>query len=171
MDWITFALKHWTSDRMNTVTLQLVRDTYTNGTTLGKLYGVNGEYLCETLEDIVRGWGIKHGGTTAIPTTTGGTPYRLTVSISQRFKRKMVMVYTEPNKYEIKKNGIGFKGVRIHGGNTNANTWGCIIVAANRSGKERVQNTREAFVTDYVEKLIKAGKTVELVVENLPQKE
>lgn len=79
------------------------------------------------------------------------------------------MIYTEANKYEIKKNGIGFKGVRMHGGNTNANTWGCVIVAANRVGSERVQNTREAFITDYVDKLIKAGNTVELVVENKPQ--
>lgn len=154
---------------MKTVTLKLVRDTYINGTTLGKLYGVNGEFLCETLEDIVRGWGIKHGGTTAIPTTAGGSPYRLAVSMSQRFKRRMVMIYTEANKYEIKKNGISFKGVRMHGGNTNANTWGCVIVAANRVGNERLQNTREAFITEYVDKLIKAGNTVELVVENKPQ--
>lgn len=142
--------------------LTLNRDTYIDGTTLGKLYGWKGEYLCETLEDIVRGWGIKHGGTTAIPVGR----YRLTVSMSNKFKRRIVMVYTEPNKYEIKMNGIGFKGVRMHGGNSNKDTWGCIIVAGKRVGEQGVQGSKESNITAYVDDLEKSGYTVWLEVKN-----
>ncbi len=150
---------------MGTVTLTLQRDTYLNGTTLGKLYGIDGKYLCETLEDICRAWGIKHGGTTAIP----HGEYFLTVSMSQKFKRRMVMVYTEANKYELKSNGIAFKGIRMHGGNTNKDTWGCIIVAKNRTGPESIQGTQESNVTAYVDELIKSGHTVKLKVVNKAQ--
>jgi hypothetical protein len=150
---------------MKTATLKLERDSYVNGTTLGKLYGPEGKYLCETLEDICRAWGIKHGGTTAIPVGE----YLLTVSMSSKFKRKMVMVYTESNKYELKSNGISFKGIRIHGGNTNKDTWGCIIVAKSRTGAESIQGSQEANITAYVEELIKSGKAVKLKVINKAQ--
>jgi hypothetical protein len=147
---------------------RLVRDTYTNGTTLGKLYDPEGTYVCETLEDIVRGWGIKHGGTTAIPTTAGGDPYKLLVSLSQRFKRRMVMIYTEKNGYELKRNGISFKGIRIHGGNRNNNTWGCLLVASRRVDAETIQGTQEAKVLALVDHYLTKGE-VFLEVVNLSQ--
>jgi hypothetical protein len=150
-----------------TFTFKLVRDKYTNGTTLGKLFDPEGNYICETLEDIVRGWGIKHGGTTAIPTTQGSSPYRLNISMSQRFKRRMVMIFTESNGYELKRNGISFKGIRIHGGNTNKNTWGCLIVARNRINDEMIQGTQEAKVLSLVEDYLKRG-SVFLEVQNRP---
>lgn len=150
---------------MKTATLRLERDTYLNGTTLGKLYGIDGKELCQTLEDICRAWGIKHGGTTAIPVGE----YLLTVSMSGKFKRRMVMVYTEPNKYELKAAGISFKGIRMHGGNTNKDTWGCIIVAKNRTGPESIQGSQEANVTAYVDDLIKSGYEVKLKVINKAQ--
>jgi len=150
---------------MADVKLTLVRDSYINGTTLGKLYGTKGEYLCETLEDIVRGWGIKHGGTTAIPVGE----YKLNVTMSAKFKRKMIIVFTEANGYEVKKNGIGFKGIRIHGGNTNKDTWGCIIVAKNRTGPESIQGSQEAMVTAYVQDLLSKGHKVTLEVKNKVQ--
>jgi hypothetical protein len=149
-------------------TFKLIRDTYTNGTTLGKLYAPDGTYICETLEDIVRGWGIKHGGTTAIPTTQGSSPYKMNISMSQRFKRRMVMIFTESNGYELKKNGISFKGIRIHGGNTNANTWGCVIVAARRLNNETIQGTQEAKVLALVEDYLNKGEVC-LEVQNRPQ--
>ena len=150
---------------MKIATLKLERDSYLNGTTLGKLSGTDGKYLCETLEDICRAWGIKHGGTTAIPVGE----YFLTVSMSEKFKRRMVMVYTEANKYELKSNGIAFKGIRMHGGNTNKDTWGCIVVAKNRTGAETIQGSQEANITAYVDDLIKSGYTVKLKVINKAQ--
>lgn len=143
------------------------RDSYYEATTLGKLYAPDKSYICETLEDIVRCWGVKHGGSTAIPAGR----YRMTVSYSSKFKRKMVMIYTEANKYEIKLAGIGFKGVRMHGGNDNKDTWGCVIVARNRIAKDRVQGSMELVVTEMVERLEKEGHSVYLEVVNLSQKE
>lgn len=146
-------------------TFKLVRDTYRGMTTLGKLYHPGGGIMCETLEDVVRGWGIKDGGTTAIPVGR----YKLTVSMSSKFKRRMVMVYTEPNKYEVKMAGIGFKGIRIHGGNTNKDTWGCIIVANHRVNDQMVKGSAEQMVTEAVEKLEKAGHEVYLEIVNKHQ--
>lgn len=143
----------------------LERDSYRGGTTLGKLYAPDKKYICETLEDIVRGWGIKDGGTTAIPVGR----YRMTVSMSSKFKRRMVMIYTESNKYEIKMNGIGFKGIRIHGGNTNKDSWGCVIVARRRVDAHTVQGTMESDVTKLVDDLERSGHTIYLEVKNKTQ--
>ena len=144
---------------------KLVRESYRGGTTIGKLYDPKGNFICHTLEDIVRGWGIKDGGTTAIPVGK----YFLTVSMSSKFKRRMVMVYTESNKYEILKNGIGFKGVRMHGGNTNKDTWGCIIVASKLINDQTVQGSQESTVTDLVDAYMKQGFQCVLEVVNKAQ--
>ena len=149
---------------MKEIVIKLERDTYRGLTTLGKWIEPNG-MTYETLEDCVRGWGIKDAGNTAIPTGR----YKLTVSVSQRFKREMVMVYTEDNKYELKTNGISFKGIRVHGGNTNKDSWGCIIVGTRREGLERISGTKEQAVTSYVKDMIKAGFQVYLEVINKRQ--
>lgn len=144
----------------------LERDTYRGGTTLGVLKFPDGS-TCQTLEDIVRGWGIKDGGTTAIPVGK----YRMTVSMSSKFKREMVMVYSEPNKYELKANGIEFKGIRIHGGNTNKDTWGCIIAARKRIDDHTVQGSEESRVTAAVKDYEAKGFEVYLEVKNKSQKQ
>jgi hypothetical protein len=154
---------------MADVTLKIERDSYINMTTLGKWYGIKGEYLCETLEDIVRGWGIKHAKTTAIPCTSKDKKYRMTVSYSGKFKRRMIMIYTEDNKYELKMNGISFKGIRAHGGKNNLNTWGCVCVSLTRTGPETLGASCEDMLTAYVDNLEKQGHKVWLEVKNLPQ--
>ena len=123
--------------------LLLIRDTYTQNTTLGKLF-VNGQFFCHTLEDTVRGHGIKVYGHTAIP----AGEYKISVSKSSRFKRLMPMVYTETNGYELIKDAISFKGIRIHGGNTHHNTDGCILVAYNRLNDTTIQGTAESELTE-----------------------
>ena len=120
------------------VELLLIRDTFTENTTLGKLFA-NGTYFCHTLEDTVRAEGIKVYGHTAIP----AGEYRVKLSKSSRFNRVMPMVYTEDNGYELKNGGIRFKGIRMHGGNTHRNTEGCILVAHNRLSDEVIQGTAE----------------------------
>ena len=144
----------------------LNRDTYRGGTTLGTLTFPDG-YTCQTLEDIVRAWGIKDGGTTAIPVGE----YRMTVSMSSKFKREMVMVYNQPNKFELQANGIAFKGIRIHGGNTNADTWGCIIVARRRVDEHTIQGSEESRVTAAVKDYEAKGCEVFLTVRNQSQKD
>lgn len=148
------------------ITFKLNRDTYVEGTTLGKMIYPDG-LTNETLEDICRAWGIKHGGSTAIPVGR----YRMTVSMSSKFNRKMVMIYTESNQYEVKMNGIGFKGIRVHGGQSNKDSWGCVIVAKRRTSNQTVQGSCEAQFTAAVESYEQKGYDVYLEVKNLPQKE
>ena len=94
--------------------------------TIGNLY-INGQYFCNTLEDVDRGltqdmdentiFDIKVKGETAIPKGT----YILSWSYSPRFKKYMLAVNNVP----------GFSGIRIHAGNTDKDTEGCILVGKN----------------------------------------
>ena len=96
--------------------------------TIGKLY-VNGKLLCNTVEDtdrrLYQGQPLteiakrKVKGQTAIPTGT----YRLQVSASPKFKRELIEVLDVP----------GFTGIRIHRGNTAADSEGCILPGVNNA--------------------------------------
>ena len=96
--------------------------------TIGKMY-INGEYFCDTLEDTDRGLSnamqlsqiqaAKRKGTTAIPTGR----YLMELTVSPRFGR------TLPILIGVK----GFEGIRIHRGNTDADTEGCILVGENKA--------------------------------------
>jgi hypothetical protein len=122
--------------------LLLIRDNHNLTTTIGKLY-TNKEFFSHTLEDVVRGHGIKIPSHTALPEGT----YKWVVSKSRRFQRDMIMIYTEDNQYEVRKNGIKFKGIRMHGGNTHHNSEGCVLVAKNLIDNYTIQGTMEGQLT------------------------
>lgn len=115
--------------------------------TIGKMY-IDGEYFCFTLEDKARQvdgqevskWKIP--GQTAIPTGT----YSVTVDMSNRFKRLMPHIMNVP----------GFDGIRIHSGNTDADTEGCILLGQHWNGAGMILNSRIAFDL-FFDKLQKAG--------------
>lgn len=88
-----------------------LKDTYT----IGKLY-IDGIYFCDTLEDKVRD--IKIKGETAIPYGT----YKGKITYSPRFKKLLPLILDVPN----------FSGIRIHSGNTENDTEGCILVGENK---------------------------------------
>jgi len=108
--------------------LKLVREFFTPTETLGSLY-VDGKFFCFTLEDRDRGLRSSHALTdilnrkvkaqTAIPYGK----YKVSVTMSNRFKRLMPLIHNVP----------GFEGIRIHGGNTHHNTEGCPLVARQRN--------------------------------------
>lgn len=109
--------------------LTLKRVAFEKEYTIGKLYG-DGTYLCDTLEDRVRENGVKVYGETAIPKGT----YKLQWTYSPRFKRALPLLVDVPD----------FSGVRIHSGNTQHDTLGCILVGENKS-KGSVSNSRATF--------------------------
>lgn len=129
--------------------LTLKRDTYTLKSTVGKLYA-GPDFLCHTLEDVVRGENIKIKGETALPNGR----YYVILTQSPRFKRLMPIIITELNGYEAKMKGISILGSRFHGGNTHKHTEGCPLVAHNRLNDDLIQGTAEKDVTN---KLIEMG--------------
>lgn len=98
--------------------LLLNRDVKGNFFTLGELF-IDGVSFCYTVEDIIRPDGEKVVGRTAIPFGI----YKVVLSMSNRFK------IITPEVLDVK----GFKGIRIHSGNTAADTEGCLIVGTIRT--------------------------------------
>lgn len=125
--------------------------------TIGSLT-VDGDWECWTLEDAVRevpgqpvsSW--KIAGQTAIPAGT----YPVTLTQSARFKRILPSVDGVP----------GFVGIRIHAGNTAADTEGCILVGGDRWPKSigHSQVALAALMTKIGEALRK-GERVTLTVQ------
>lgn len=88
--------------------------------TIGKLY-INGVYFCDTLEDTVRILNSKEdkvAGSTAIPEGT----YKVILSYSPKFKRELPLLLDVPF----------FTGIRIHKGNDNNDSSGCILLGENK---------------------------------------
>lgn len=94
--------------------------------TIGKLY-IDDKYYCDTLEDTDRNLKQtdtleqiktkKVYGQTAIPTGE----YYVNLTYSPKFKRILPVIY------DVK----GYEGIRIHSGNTPADTLGCVLVGYN----------------------------------------
>jgi hypothetical protein len=101
---------------------------------------VDGVYECYTLEDVVRN-GTKVLGKTAIPIGE----YKLIVDASARFKQDMPHILDVPD----------FTGVRIHSGNTSADTDGCILLGSTWAGKDFIGNSKIAY-KKFFDKLKKA---------------
>ena len=117
--------------------LILKREYFGDTFTVGKLYK-DDQYIGYTLEDKVREvigapvetW--KQFGNTAIPTGT----YKVLITMSNRFKMKLPQLLDVP----------GFSGVRIHTGNSSADTEGCILVGSVWDGKsDWVGGSKTAF--------------------------
>lgn len=99
-----------------------LRPTYT----IGKLY-IDDAYFCDTLEDTVRDTNKsgkfdngeqKIKGKTAIPYGN----YEIKWTYSPRFKKYTPQLMNVPS----------FEGIRVHAGNTSADTEGCLILGENK---------------------------------------
>lgn len=144
--------------------LKLQRQASADGATIGKLF-IDEVFECFTLEDQVREiagqpvaqWKIP--GQTAIPSGT----YRVTVDPSQRFGRLMPHILNVP----------GFDGVRIHSGNTAADTEGCILVGMRvdeQASEPTIAESRVAFAPLFSRlwDAVRLGVPVYITILNTP---
>lgn len=103
--------------------------------TIGQLL-IDDDFECWVVEDVVRevpgqpvaNWKVY--GQTAIPRGT----YKVDITPSTRFKRDLPLLLNVP----------GFAGIRIHPGNTAADTEGCLLPGLDRHAKS-VARSRMAF--------------------------
>ncbi len=119
--------------------LELTRSTKTARSTIGELT-VNGAFECFILEDRDRGLrqgmptseltALKIKTRTAIPTGR----YEIAVSFSDRFQKMLPLLLDVP----------AFIGIRIHAGNTDADTEGCLLPGKTKSA-DMVASSRVAF--------------------------
>lgn len=124
--------------------LEVKRLHRTKKSTIGELT-IDGKFECYTLEDIERDVKIK--GETAIPKGT----YKVIINQSNRFKRLLPLLIGVPN----------FEGVRIHAGNSNHDTEGCILVGMNRS-LDYITKSRKAF--DSLFKKMQGAKDITITI-------
>ncbi|MCX6747968.1 MAG: DUF5675 family protein [Candidatus Pacearchaeota archaeon] len=113
--------------------------------TIGHLY-VDGEFLCDTLEDIPRD--VKIMNETCIPTGD----YKIILNESNRFKRVMPLLLQVPN----------FEGIRIHAGNSEADTSGCILVGKN-TARGMLSESRATF-DKLFSMMTKAEDGIEIII-------
>lgn len=125
--------------------LKLIRETYTEDSTIGKLY-VNDLFHCFTLEDKVRDVKIKN--VTAIPAGR----YKVVVDFSNRFQQLMPLLLNVPN----------YLGVRIHTGNYSKDTEGCILVGSTKA-VNFIGNSKKAYAK-LLSTITKALKTEQVFI-------
>lgn len=123
--------------------------------TVGRMM-VNGEFFCNTLEDVVREIDVngvgKVKGETAIP----AGKYKVIVNYSPKFGRQMPRLLNVPF----------FDGILIHSGNTAKDSAGCILVGYNKKVGE-LCNSRDVSdrMTEMVEAAQRRGEDIWIVIE------
>lgn len=138
----------------------LLRDTYT----AGELYA-DGVKIADTIENKDRGLSQslsieenkrkKVHGKTAIPTGR----YNVRLTYSERFRKVMPLLDDVP----------AFSGVRIHAGNTAADTEGCILVGVrSQTSSGAIVQSRDTYavVFDIIRDAINAGEAVTIDIIN-----
>jgi Family of unknown function (DUF5675) len=145
------------------IQLLLERDIRTPKSTTSRL-SINGQTICFMLEDVDRNLradmtldeinNSKVYGRTAIPTGR----YKVVITHSPRFKRKLPLLVNVP----------GYKGVRIHAGNTAENTEGCLLPGTTRT-KDFVHHSRLAFQKLYniIETALDSGEDVYITITSI----
>ena len=134
--------------------LMLIREGDEPLHNFGQLY-VDGRYFGETLEDKDRFLESNPDDKVQDDTAIPRGKYLVTLSMSKRFGRVMPEVHDVP----------GFTGVRIHGGNTEANTSGCPLLGSARTkdGIANCHGINERFI-DLLSEALSRGEVTYLEV-------
>ena len=119
--------------------LKVLRREFSGKTTIGELF-INDVFFCYTLEDVDRNLYAtmtkqeietnKVYGKTAIPYGK----YEVVMTWSNKFKCIMPLVNNVP----------GYLGIRIHKGNSEVDTLGCLLVGMKKS-VDKITNSTDAF--------------------------
>lgn len=120
--------------------------------TIGRLF-VDGKYFCDTLEDRCRDLDKEEKvmNETAIPEGI----YEVIVNVSAKFRRKLPLLLDVPH----------FSGIRIHRGNTDKDTSGCILVGENKQQGRVINSTGyELKLTEMIEKAMLSGEKIVIQV-------
>ena len=130
-----------------------MRRWFTERSTISEVL-VDGDLCCFGLEDRVRAAGVKVKAQTAIPPGV----YALEITMSERFRRPMPLVKDVPM----------FQGIRIHPGNTDKDTEGCLLVGTER-GVDRVIHSVVAFsrLLSMIDLAVARGETITITYVNV----
>lgn len=122
--------------------IKVIRQHFNEVCTIGTISIEGDDFTCYTLEDCDRHISqtdkpediqkIKVFGKTAIPYGT----YEVAVTFSNKFQKFLPLLL----------NVKGFDGIRIHTGNTEADSLGCLLVGTQKDVlNNRILNSRSAF--------------------------
>ena len=130
-------------------TLTVERFEFGSRWTIGKLY-IDGVYECFTLERELVGFPDRK------PCIPAGT-YQVVIDYSNRFETDM------PHILDVQ----GYQGIRIHQGNTDKDTEGCILLGQTWVGNDFVGQSHLAFESFFpkLQGLLAQGLPVQLVVQ------
>lgn len=139
------------------LTFRLQREDFQPERTIGRVY-VDGEPMFYSMEDTDRALygcmtekevrAIKVKGKTAIPYGA----YRVGFQMSPRFGRQMLSVFGT----------VGFEGIRIHAGNTEKDTEGCLLFGMSKTKTSILQSK---IAIEKAEKLVRdaGGEAILLI--------
>tara|TARA_R100001530_G_scaffold64140_1_gene46105 strand:+ start:124 stop:537 length:414 start_codon:yes stop_codon:yes gene_type:complete len=132
------------------INLLLIRDTFTDQSTLGKLY-LNGEYMCDTLENP---WLNNQRNISCIPDGRYDVRIRLARESATRDYIHLLVQEVPERSY-----------ILFHIGNTAKDTQGCILVGIKRQ-QDFVSNSRLAMDLLMKEIIHLGGEKIHLIIKN-----
>ena len=144
------STNHTTYNLDNGINLLIIRDTFTEKSTIGKLY-LNGEELCDTLENP---WIDNKKSISCIP--DGEYIVRLRLARESATRDYLHLLVKEvPNRSHI----------LFHIGNSPKDTSGCILVGLKRQ-QDFVSNSRLAMNLLMKEIIYLGGEKINLIIKN-----
>ena len=125
--------------------LKLIRSVFNSKSTLGKLY-LNGDFFAYTCEDTVRDLNGNCSKKIKNETAIDAGRYEVVLTFSNRFQKYLPLLLNVPC----------FDAIRMHGGNTAADSEGCILIGAEGDMQGRIWNCASKVAS-----LVAAMKEVE----------
>ena len=142
---------HYTPSNLDyRINLLLIRDTFTDKSTIGKLY-LNGEPMCDTLENP---WLDNQRNISCIPDGQYNVRLRLARESATRDYLHLLVQEVPERNY-----------ILFHIGNSAKDTQGCILVGLTRQ-QDFVSNSRLAMELLMKEIIHLGGEDIQLIIKN-----